>query len=89
MVSSIFLSVATLAVLLTPVLAHPSHDLTQEIAERNSFLQFSKRASNCDIALRKRGIESKSSERRRAGIQKARVARGLPQSMSSLFPLYE
>ena len=60
--------------------AHPGHDLTQEIAERSAFIQNSKRASNCDVALRKRGIDSKQQERRRRAIQEARAARGLPQS---------
>lgn len=68
------------AALLSRTLAHPGHDLTQEIAERNEFLQHSKRASNCDVALRKRGIDSKQNERRQLAIEQARAARGLPQS---------
>ncbi|KAH6715103.1 extracellular dioxygenase [Leptodontidium sp. MPI-SDFR-AT-0119] len=67
------------AALLSRTLAHPGHDLTQEIAERNEFLQHSKRASNCDVALRKRGIDSKQNERRQLAIEQARAARGLPQ----------
>ncbi|PVH79822.1 aromatic compound dioxygenase [Cadophora sp. DSE1049] len=68
-----------IAAFLSQTLAHPGHDLTQEIAERSEFMQNSKRASNCDVALRKRGIDSKQQERRRRAIQEARAARGLPQ----------
>ncbi|KAG4428904.1 hypothetical protein IFR05_015618 [Cadophora sp. M221] len=70
--------------LLSQTLAHPGHDLTQEIAERNEFLQYSKRASNCDVALLKRGIDSKQHERRSRAIEQARAARGLPQKADLL-----
>lgn len=74
------LSVASITALFSQVLAHPGHDISQEIAERNDFYQYSKRASNCDTALRKRGINDRQHERRRAAIARARAARDLPQS---------
>lgn len=71
------------ASLLTQIVAHPGHDLTQEIAERNEFLKNSKRdLSHCNNALKKRGMEAKQARRRQALIAKARAERGLPQSQS-------
>ncbi|KAH8589219.1 Intradiol ring-cleavage dioxygenase [Bisporella sp. PMI_857] len=72
-------SVGAIAALSLQVFAHPGQDISQEIAERNDFYQYAKRASNCDTALRKRGIHDRQQERRRAAIERARTARGLPQ----------
>jgi adenylate cyclase class IV len=79
-ISKVF-HVAATAALLSQVIAHPGHDLTEEIAERNNFFKFSKRdLSHCDAALRRRGIEHSQQERRHAAIEKARAARGFPRS---------
>jgi hypothetical protein len=65
------------------VVAHPGHDIDQEIAERNEFWKNSKRdLTHCNDPLRRRGIENKSRQRRAAAIAKVRAERGLPQSRS-------
>ncbi|OBT97398.1 hypothetical protein VE01_04313 [Pseudogymnoascus verrucosus] len=71
---------AVAAVLATQVVAHPEHDISQEIAERNAFLKNSARRdlSHCADALRKRGVEDASVKRREDAIAKARADRGLP-----------
>lgn len=75
------LQVTATAALLSQVIAHPGHDLTEEIAERNAFFESAKRdLRHCDFALRKRGIEHSQQRRRLVAIEKARAARGLPQS---------
>jgi hypothetical protein len=75
------------ASILTQVIAHPGHDLTQEIAERNEFYKTSKRdLSHCNVVLKKRGMEDKQRLRRQAAIEKARAERGLPR-VSDPIPL--
>ncbi|OBT66049.1 hypothetical protein VE03_03267 [Pseudogymnoascus sp. 23342-1-I1] len=71
---------AVAAILATQVVAHPGHDISQEIAERNAFLKNSARRdlSQCAGSLRKRGIEDASIKRREDAIAKARAERGLP-----------
>jgi len=70
---------ADTAVYLSQVFAHPGHDITEEIEERNAFYQNSKRdLSHCNAALRTRGIENRQQKRRQAAVEQARVARGLP-----------
>ena len=72
------------AALLHEAIAHPGHDLTQELAERNAFYKNSKRdLTHCNHLLRKRGTEDKQRKRRQAAIEKARAERGLPQSWFS------
>ena len=72
--------IVLIAALLSQTLAHPGEDRAREIAKRAEFLQYSKRGSNCDGALRKRGIDYKQHKRRLRALEEARAARGLPQS---------
>ncbi|OBT84799.1 hypothetical protein VE02_06930 [Pseudogymnoascus sp. 03VT05] len=71
---------AVAAILATQVVAHPGHDISQEIAERNAFLKNSARRdlSHCADSLRKRGVEDASIKRREEATAKARAERGLP-----------
>lgn len=74
-------ALATAAIFSQVASAHPGHDVSQEIAERNDFYKNSKRdLSHCSEALKKRGQDEKQRTRRQAAIEKARAARGLPQS---------
>lgn len=61
--------------LLSSVLAHPGHDLTQEIAERRAYLSSIKRTdlSHCASKLKARGVDKRNVERRQAAIEKARA----------------
>lgn len=65
--------------LLSTSFAHPGHDLTQEKAERRSFLESVRRASlgHCAETLKARGVEARNAARRSAQVQDARVRRGL------------
>jgi hypothetical protein len=71
--------VSGLTLLSSSVLAHPGHDLTQEIAERREFLSSVKRAdlSHCASKLKARGLTQRNVERRTAALEKARAKRGL------------
>lgn len=73
---------AVAAILATQVVAHPGHDISQEIAERAAFLKNSARRSlsHCADTLSKRGVEDMSIKRREEAIAKARAERGLPLS---------
>lgn len=68
-----------LALLSSGVIAHPGHDLTQEIAERRAFLGSVKRASlsHCASKLKARGLTQRNVERRTAALNNARAKRGL------------
>lgn len=68
-----------LALFSTSAIAHPGHDLTQEIAERRDFLGSVKRAdlSHCASKLRARGVEQRNVARRTAAVEKARAKRAL------------
>ncbi|ETS82067.1 hypothetical protein PFICI_07069 [Pestalotiopsis fici W106-1] len=68
-----------LALLSSGVIAHPGHDLTQEIAERRAFLGSVKRAdlSHCASKLKARGLTQRNVERRTAALNRARAKRGL------------
>ena len=68
-----------LALLSSGVIAHPGHDLTQEIAERRAFLSSVKRAdlSHCASKLKARGLTARNVERRTAALNRARAKRGL------------
>lgn len=59
--------------------AHPGHDLTEEVAERRSFINSIQRRSldHCSEHLKSRGFEAKNSARRSAAILKARWFKGL------------
>lgn len=70
--------VSGLAIASSPVvLAHPGHDVSEEIARRHSFLATQKRTdlSHCSSKLKARGIERANVVRRTATLEKARQAR--------------
>ncbi|KAJ3561147.1 hypothetical protein NPX13_g9058 [Xylaria arbuscula] len=68
-----------LALFSASAVAHPGHDLTQEIAERRDFLGSVKRTdlSHCASKLKARGINQRNVARRNAAVEKARAKRGL------------
>ncbi|KAI1853982.1 hypothetical protein JX265_003695 [Neoarthrinium moseri] len=72
-------AVSGLALLSSSAVAHPGHDLTQEIAERRSFLNNVARSdlSHCASKLKARGISDRNIARRTAAANKARAKRGL------------
>ncbi|KZL74848.1 intradiol ring-cleavage dioxygenase-like protein [Colletotrichum tofieldiae] len=74
-----FSSVATGLALLSGVVAHPGHDLTEEIAERRAFLSTIKRASlgHCADKLAARGITARNVARRVAQVEQARQKRNI------------
>ncbi|PQK11662.1 hypothetical protein BB8028_0003g02860 [Beauveria bassiana] len=59
--------------------AHPGHDLTEEIAERQLFLRSVRRATlaHCAEKLKARGVEAANIARRSAAVDKKRTARGI------------
>ncbi|KAH6657469.1 Intradiol ring-cleavage dioxygenase [Truncatella angustata] len=71
--------VSGLTLLSSSVLAHPGHDVTQEIAERREFLSSVKRAdlSHCASKLKARGMDKRNVARRTAALGKARAKRGI------------
>ncbi|KAI1631627.1 aromatic compound dioxygenase [Biscogniauxia mediterranea] len=71
--------VSGLALLSSSVIAHPGHDLTQEIAERREFLSSVKRTdlTHCAEKLKARGVTERNVARRSAMLEKARAKRGL------------
>lgn len=82
--SQLFKALSTAALLLQTGDCHPGHDVSQEIAERNTFFKTAKRDLNhCSESLRKRGVEDKQRKRRQVAIEMARAERGLPQSQYS------
>ncbi|CAG9983593.1 unnamed protein product [Clonostachys byssicola] len=73
-------SAAHAAILLAGfALAHPGHDLTEEILERRSFRNSVRSASlgHCSETLRARGVEARNIQRRAAAVEEARQVRGL------------
>ncbi|KAI0130428.1 Intradiol ring-cleavage dioxygenase [Xylariales sp. AK1849] len=78
--------VSGLALLSSTVIAHPGHDLTQEIAERRDFLSTSKRAdlSHCAAKLQARGVEKRNVARRHAAVEKARATSGLSTAIRGI-----
>ncbi|KAF7555190.1 hypothetical protein G7Z17_g2355 [Cylindrodendrum hubeiense] len=72
-------AVASLALLGGVAIAHPGHNVAEEVAERRDFLQSVKRSSlaHCADKLKARGVEARNMERRSALIEKARQKRGL------------
>ncbi|OTB00563.1 hypothetical protein M426DRAFT_235203 [Hypoxylon sp. CI-4A] len=71
--------IPSLALLAASVVAHPGHDLTQEIKERREFLSTVKRTNldHCASKLKARGVDKRNVERRAALLEKARAKRGL------------
>ncbi|KAM3499277.1 hypothetical protein MY10362_007449 [Beauveria mimosiformis] len=59
--------------------AHPGHDLSEEIAERQLFLRSVRRATlaHCADKLKARGVEAANIARRSAAVEKKRTARGI------------
>ncbi|OAA71640.1 extracellular dioxygenase [Cordyceps fumosorosea ARSEF 2679] len=59
--------------------AHPGHDLSEEIAERQLFLRSVRRSSlaHCADKLKARGVEAANIARRSAAVESSRVARGI------------
>ncbi|XWW96520.1 hypothetical protein V2A60_004495 [Cordyceps javanica] len=59
--------------------AHPGHDLSEEIAERQLFLRSVRRASlaHCADKLKARGVEASNVARRSAAVESKRLARGI------------
>jgi hypothetical protein len=84
------LAAVVAAVVVAQVAAHPGHDISQEIAERNAFFKNSAKRglSHCSSSLRKRGVEEASIKRRHLGLQKARAERGLPLREYILNPAF-
>lgn len=71
-----FLTGLSAIVLLSgPALAHPGHDLKEEIAERRDFLSTVKRAdlSHCAEKLKARGVNERNVARRKALVEHARA----------------
>ncbi|KAI0154570.1 aromatic compound dioxygenase [Xylariaceae sp. FL1272] len=71
--------VSGLTLLAGTAIAHPGHDVTQEIKERRAFLDSVKRSdlSHCAAKLKARGVQKRNVARRAAMVEKARARRGL------------
>lgn len=74
-----FTYAAATAILAHVAIAHPGHDLTEEIMERRSFVRSVSRSdlSHCAPKLRARGVEARNVARRSAAVENARSFRGL------------
>ncbi|WQF78914.1 Putative intradiol ring-cleavage dioxygenase [Colletotrichum destructivum] len=74
-----FSSVASGFALLSAAVAHPGHDLNEEIAERRAFLSTVKRASlgHCADKLAARGVTARNVARRAAQVEQARQKRNI------------
>ncbi|KAK1985974.1 Intradiol ring-cleavage dioxygenase [Colletotrichum cereale] len=80
-----FSSVATGIALLSGAVAHPGHDLTEEIAERRAFLSTVKRANlgHCADKLATRGVTARNIARRTAQVDQARQKRNIKKRDSA------
>jgi hypothetical protein len=66
-----FSNTIALASLVTSILAHPGHDVSEEIAERRAFMATNKRSlSQCSEQMKKRGHEQRAVHRRAAKIKR-------------------
>ncbi|KAI9650394.1 hypothetical protein NHQ30_000408 [Ciborinia camelliae] len=74
-----FSAAAITAILAGSVMAHPGHDVRQEIAERASFMSQLKTRdlSHCSAKLKARGLEQAAIARRSAIAKKERKKRGI------------
>ncbi|KAF7932255.1 hypothetical protein BELL_0282g00050 [Botrytis elliptica] len=74
-----FSAAAISAILTTSVIAHPGHDVRQEIAERASFMSQLKTRdlSHCSAKLKARGLEQAAVARRSAITKSERKKRGI------------
>jgi len=79
------LAAVTATLLGSSVLAHPGHDIREELAERAEFLKHSKKdLSHCAASLKRRGIEARNVARRSAAVKNLRKKRSL--STSKIIP---
>lgn len=67
------------ALLVGFVQAHPGHDLSEEIAERRSFVNSVRQTSlsHCAEKLKSRGVEARNIARRSSAVEDARMQKGL------------
>lgn len=67
----------SLATLLASAAAHPGHDISEELAERQAFLNTVKRSSlsHCAEKLKARGLHERNARRRAELVQAAREKR--------------
>lgn len=69
--SSVLLFLAALSI--TGIVAHPGHDVEQEIAERSAYFQGRRRdLSHCATKLKERGIEQRALMRRSTAVHNLR-----------------
>ncbi|KAH0598787.1 hypothetical protein MHUMG1_02899 [Metarhizium humberi] len=70
---------SSILLLSSVAVAHPGHDLTEEILERRSFKNSVRRASlsHCAEKLKARGVQARNLERRAATAALARLSRGV------------
>jgi hypothetical protein len=66
---------SSLVLLSSHVLAHPGHDVSQEIAARQNYLSSVKRTNlaHCASKLKARGVERRNVARRHAKVEEARA----------------
>ncbi|KAH8898445.1 aromatic compound dioxygenase [Thozetella sp. PMI_491] len=78
-------SLCSLALLAGSTLAHPGHDLTEEIQERRDFLGAVKRAdlSHCASKLAARRLDARNHARRSKLVEKMQAKRGLKKRDSA------
>lgn len=71
--------ISGLTLLAGSAIAHPGHDISQEIQERRDFLNNVKRTdlSHCAAKLKARGVDKRNVARRVSQVNKARAKRGL------------
>ncbi|PBP19802.1 extracellular dioxygenase [Diplocarpon rosae] len=71
-------SLVALAAVATHVVAHPGHDINEEIAQRAAYMQHAKKdLSHCAAKLKARGLDKSSVARRAAAIKEARKKRSI------------
>ncbi|KAI9051296.1 hypothetical protein LZ554_005397 [Drepanopeziza brunnea f. sp. 'monogermtubi'] len=73
-------SLIAAAALTSNVVAHPGHDIQEEIAERAAFMQFAKKdLSHCAAKLKARGMDKSNVARRAALARNARKKRSIQE----------
>ncbi|CAK7200289.1 hypothetical protein SEUCBS139899_002980 [Sporothrix eucalyptigena] len=77
-------SVAVLAAFVYAAIAHPGHDLTEEIAERRAFKASTRRSTleHCAAKLQARGVEARNVARRAAAMKRL-SARSLDSDLAT------
>jgi hypothetical protein len=77
-------SLIAAAALASNVVAHPGHDIQEEIAERAAYMQFAKKdLSHCSAKLKARGMDKSNVARRAALARNARKKRSIQEGQSS------